>query len=67
MVVLLVLVGRKPVCICGESPGGILSGTHGKCGVVAWTTGLLDYWTTTPGGDGCDVSSRAGGGESRVE
>ena len=34
----VVVVGRKPVCICGESPGGILSGTHGKCG-------LLDCWT----------------------
>ena len=27
------VVERKPVCICRESPGGILSRrTHGKCG-----------------------------------
>ena len=53
---------REPVYICREGPGGILSGTHGKCGEAGGD------WTTTTGGGGatCRAGRALESGECRV-
>ena len=60
----VVELGRKPVCICRESPGGKLSGTHGKCGVE----GLAGLDNSQPPRVVTGARCRAGPAvESRVE